>query len=145
LTVKKPGEDYGKQNFYPCCGNNGEYEHVKSVCTECCETKCPYKPKCNKMRKENFDTDGECGPLEGCNPDTKLNVYIKNVSEIPYILNEGKYAGCADVNGAIGIWKADNGDIHVEAMRFQETLEKKVCETMIETIAWARKWIKKIK
>lgn len=35
------------QRFYPCCGENGEYEHLKQVCTNCCTndpetTKCPY-------------------------------------------------------------------------------------------------------
>lgn len=34
------------RRFYPCCGANGEYEHEKPVCTDCCTenelTKCPY-------------------------------------------------------------------------------------------------------
>lgn len=35
------------QRFYPCCGKDGQYDHEKPVCTDCCTenketTKCPY-------------------------------------------------------------------------------------------------------
>jgi hypothetical protein len=33
------------QRFYPCCGDNGEFEHIENVCTECCIKKCPYNLK----------------------------------------------------------------------------------------------------
>jgi hypothetical protein len=42
-------DDNGQEvrRFYPCCGPNGEYDHEKNVCTDCCTenaqtTKCPY-------------------------------------------------------------------------------------------------------
>lgn len=31
------------QRFYSCCGDHGQFEHVKNVCDECCKTKCPYR------------------------------------------------------------------------------------------------------
>lgn len=31
------------QRFYPCCGENGQNEHVKNVCDECCKKACPYR------------------------------------------------------------------------------------------------------
>lgn len=42
--TRKTGENEGMQTFYPCCGDNGEYEHVKNVCDECCKKACPYRP-----------------------------------------------------------------------------------------------------
>jgi hypothetical protein len=41
-TDKKSG--LAVQRFYPCCGDGGEYEHVKNVCDDCCKLKCPYRP-----------------------------------------------------------------------------------------------------
>lgn len=43
------GPDAGMQTFYPCCGDNGQYEHAKPVCYECCKKNCPYKPKENEL------------------------------------------------------------------------------------------------
>jgi len=31
------------QRFYSCCGEHGEKEHVKNVCVDCCNLKCPYR------------------------------------------------------------------------------------------------------
>ncbi len=44
-------DDEGKaiQRFYSCCGENGEYEHEKNVCDDCCKEKCPYKPEQQKQ------------------------------------------------------------------------------------------------
>ena len=32
------------QRFYSCCGKDGEHEHEKPVCNECCTAICPYDP-----------------------------------------------------------------------------------------------------
>lgn len=37
------------RRFYPCCGENGQYEHILPVCTDCCAKKCPY----DKSRTES--------------------------------------------------------------------------------------------
>lgn len=33
------------RRFYPCCGKNGEINHDKDVCDDCCKLKCPYRIK----------------------------------------------------------------------------------------------------
>ena len=44
----KDANGHAIQRFYPCCGENGEHEHIEPVCTNCCETNCPYNPQTNK-------------------------------------------------------------------------------------------------
>lgn len=41
------------QRFYSCCGENGEYEHMRQVCTDCCPDKCPYN-KINNNDQERI-------------------------------------------------------------------------------------------
>jgi hypothetical protein len=38
----KDDRGHAIQRFYPCCGENGEYDHEKPVCYNCCKTRCPY-------------------------------------------------------------------------------------------------------
>jgi len=38
----KDGDGHAIQRFYPCCGDNGQHEHIKPVCDTCCNRQCPY-------------------------------------------------------------------------------------------------------
>ena len=44
----KDDQDHEVRRFYPVCGDDGEYEHLKPVCVDCCENHCPYNPKKNE-------------------------------------------------------------------------------------------------
>lgn len=47
--TRKSGPDAGMQTFYPVCGDNGQYEHKKPVCYECCKNNCPYNTEKNEL------------------------------------------------------------------------------------------------
>ena len=42
------------QRYYPCCGENGEHEHEKDICDDCCRAGCPYSVKELKGMTESF-------------------------------------------------------------------------------------------
>lgn len=51
------------RRFYPCCGENGEFEHEKPVCNDCCKTKCPYRMKNDLAQKIYLALNGEGLPV----------------------------------------------------------------------------------
>ena len=38
----KDENGHAVQRFYPCCGESGQYEHIRPVCDTCCKKRCPY-------------------------------------------------------------------------------------------------------
>jgi hypothetical protein len=41
--TRTTGPKAGMQTFYPVCGDDMQYEHIKPVCDECCKGICPYR------------------------------------------------------------------------------------------------------
>ncbi len=83
--------------------------------------------------------------LEGTNGREMEAVFIKKPSDIRKILRAGKGATTADDNGAINIWRDDEGMIRCDAMAYMRSLEKKKYKTLTEAEKWVAKWLNKIR
>lgn len=82
--------------------------------------------------------------LAGTNGNDIECKFINKGKQIEAILNDGIAATSAGDNGAINIWKDDEGFIRCESMRFMISLEKAAFEKMPDAVKWANKWLKKI-
>ena len=71
--------------------------------------------------------------------------FITKPSEIKDILENGKACTAADSNGAINIWKDDNGLIRCESMAYFRSLDTKEFENIEDVEKWTKKWLRKIK
>lgn len=83
--------------------------------------------------------------LEGLSVKEVECEFIKKPSDIRKIFKAGKAATTADTNGALNIWKDDEGIIRCNAMAWLQSLEKKQFKTLAGAEKWIAKWLKKIK
>jgi hypothetical protein len=60
------------------------------------------------------------------------------------ILNDGLAATTAGDNGAINVWKDDNGYIRCEIMRYCKLVETKRFRKMVNALNWTDKWLPQI-
>lgn len=67
--------------------------------------------------------------------------FFKKTSQIKKILESGKAATTANTNGAINIWKDDEGFIRCESMRHYFILDEQKFTKIIEVKNWAKKWL----
>jgi hypothetical protein len=65
----------------------------------------------------------------------------KNIRQI---ILDGNAATDAGDNGAINIWKDDNGRIRCEALQYLRTVESKSYKSIRSAINWAKRWKQKI-
>lgn len=77
--------------------------------------------------------------LEGTNGRDIDCLFIEKGSDIKVILNNCYAATTAGNNGALNIYKDDEDNIRCEAMRFCNTLEKKVFKSFQPAINWVDK------
>lgn len=70
--------------------------------------------------------------------------FFSKPSEIKKILESGKAVTTAKDNGAINIWKDDEGFIRCEAMRYYATLDEQRFAKISEVKEWAKKWLLEI-
>jgi hypothetical protein len=91
-----------------------------------------------------METTGELAGLKGLKKTIKA-VFIKKGEEICKVMEAGHGATAADQNGAINVYRADDGLIRCEAMKFQQIIEQKSYKTAGPAINWANKWLKLIK
>lgn len=82
--------------------------------------------------------------LEGIAATEIEAVFIDKPSDITAILVAGKGATTAGDNGAINIWRDDEGYIRCQAMQWLKTVETKRYFTILGAEKWAAKWIQKI-
>lgn len=87
---------------------------------------------------------GKLVGLEGVSRDIDA-LFIYKGSDIEVILNNDYAATDAQQNGAINIYKDDEGKIRCEAMAHFRSLEHKIFDTIEEAIVWTDEWLVKIK
>ncbi len=83
--------------------------------------------------------------LEGVSKKEIPCEFIKKPSAIRKLLKSGKAATIADTNGAINIWRDDEGFIRCNVMAWMISIEKKKYKTFKDAEKWISKWQKKIK
>lgn len=83
--------------------------------------------------------------LEGVSEETIECEFTDKSSEIKAILDRGLAVTTGHDNGAINIWKDDNGNIRCEAMRHCQSLDKQIFKKMTDVRTWFDRWIKIIK
>jgi hypothetical protein len=71
--------------------------------------------------------------------------YFKKISEIETNLNKNIAVTTAGDNGAINIWKDDEGKIRCESYSFCKTLDSQIYSNISNVNNWAAKWLKEIK
>jgi hypothetical protein len=78
--------------------------------------------------------------LEGTSGEAVKAVFVTKVSKIEKALNEGKAVTCAGNNGALNIWKDDEGFIRCCFMRYQITLDERKYNNIKAAKLWFNKW-----
>jgi hypothetical protein len=71
--------------------------------------------------------------------------FFRLAKEVKPILDSGYAATAADNNGAINVYRDDDGKIRCEAFRFCSLLDEKIFDEYSEAFKWVSKWLKKIK
>jgi len=79
--------------------------------------------------------------LKGLTPNPVTALYFKNISEIGKGFRTHKAISSANSNGAINIWKDDNGVYNCESMRYFVRLEHKKFNSLKDVKEWAKKWL----
>lgn len=82
--------------------------------------------------------------LKGTNGQAIECVFIEKGTDIEGVLGDGLAATSAGGNGALNIYKDDEGNIRCEAMRYCQTMEEKIFGHAKPVIKWADKWLLKI-
>ena len=72
-------------------------------------------------------------------------VFFKRAAKIETILSNNMAATAADYNGALNIWKDDEGKIRCEAFAHYKAVDNNMYSSIPPAIKWAKKWLKKIK
>ena len=75
---------------------------------------------------------------------TKECEFFNSVSRARAILRKGLAATSAGDDGAINVWKDDNGKWQCEAMRYMVTQDSQTCDRVKDIEPWVRTWLKKI-
>lgn len=83
--------------------------------------------------------------LEGVKKKDVPCQIFTSVSQIKKILDKNEAATTAGGNGAINIYKDDDGFLRGELMRHLRTIDKKIFNSMDELKKWATKWLIEIK
>lgn len=71
--------------------------------------------------------------------------FFSKASQIKAILDKGIAATAAEQNGALNIWKADDGRYRCESMRSFKTLDYQKFTTLGQVGKWAKEWLELIK
>jgi len=71
-------------------------------------------------------------------------LFIQIGSEIEVILRNSLAATSAGDNGALNVWKDDDGFIRCESMRYCRSIEEKIFKTIQPAIKWVDKWLPQI-
>ena len=77
--------------------------------------------------------------LEGISVKEIDAEFIRSGKEIEAILNRNLAVTAAGSNGAINIWKDNDGWIRCEAMKYCSLVDKKIFNNIKDTIRWANK------
>lgn len=88
---------------------------------------------------------GQLSDLKGTNGESIDTLFVHAGFEIDIVLRNNMAVTAADNNGALNVWKDDEGNIRCEAMRYCRTLEEKTYKTVEQAIKWVDKWLEKIK
>lgn len=83
--------------------------------------------------------------LQGIKKKSIECIVFQRPIEIIKILNDGYAATTADSNGAMNIWKDDEGFIRCDAMRFCKSFDMKKYKRIHNAVLWAKKIKKQIK
>lgn len=83
--------------------------------------------------------------LEGTSRKSIESLFITKGSDIEVILANEYAATTAGHNGAINVWKDDDGNIRCEVLKHFASIEKKTYSSLSLATIWVNKWIKKIK
>ena len=98
------------------------------------------------MNQEKYKIAGVLTGLKGVSKDINCT-FFKKAEEVEGILKSNLAATTAGFDGAINVWKDDNGLIRCELMKFFKTIEEKIFmpdEIRSAEILIAR-WLYKIK
>ncbi len=82
--------------------------------------------------------------LEGIKKEKIDAEFFGKALEIKKILDSGKAATAADENGALNVWKDDEGFFRCTAMRFCSTINEERFADFKDVEKWAKKWLKEI-
>jgi hypothetical protein len=99
----------------------------------------------NPITSTKTNTMGQLTNLEGLTKKSIDALFIQKGSDIEVILMNDYAATAANYNGAINIWKDDEGNIRCESMRYFTRLETKIYKKISPAIKWTDKWLIKIK
>ena len=83
--------------------------------------------------------------LEGIKKKKIACEFFRKPSQIKSILDSGKAATAADENGALNVWKDDDGFFRCTAMRRMMTIDEQRFSNLKDAKQWARKWLEEIK
>lgn len=83
--------------------------------------------------------------LEGVKAKITNCEFFSTPEEMELILKNGVAATTAGDNGAINVYRDDEGAIRCEAMRHLSSIDKKIYQDIEGAKAWSKKWLKKIK
>jgi hypothetical protein len=80
-------------------------------------------------------------------PDTPSDVEAILVRSVPgalKALRNGMAATAADDNGAINVWRTDDGKYRCLSCRHLQTIDYQVFDKAADVAAWTKTWLKKI-
>lgn len=83
--------------------------------------------------------------LAGISLDETPCLFIEKASEIEVVLRNGYAATSANNNGALNVWKDDEGKCRCESMRYMVKIESKIYSNISGAMRWTEKWLEKIK
>lgn len=68
----------------------------------------------------------------------------RTVSGLMELLRKGRVCSAASDNGAVTVWKADNGQYHCDFGRFRSSIDHQTFITKKAVRVWLREWLPKI-
>lgn len=99
---------------------------------------------CIKRIEEGGGVMGYLSGLKGTDGKNIDCIFIDKGADIESVLGDGLAATTAGDNGAMNVYKDNDGNIRCEIMRYMRTIEEKVFTTTEQAVEWVDEWLPKI-
>jgi hypothetical protein len=83
--------------------------------------------------------------LSGTDGKSRECVFVRSVPATLKVLRSGLAATAAGDNGAINVWRDDDGNYRCEFQRFMSVKDSQIFRHLVSVESWLKEWLEKIK